>query len=347
MPAGRRLSDHHAGVAGGDRRAGLAPLACPAPHGSITAGVTEADEFTPGQRGVAAALRPALLEVAETGDEDTHTWRLAPERGTTGLEPAPDRLALRAKLGGHARDGDAGRMQPRGSFAARLPPGMRGLAAPGGRGRLDAVRRRRGHRRDGALRADLLGGTPDHRMLTVDHGADGITEVARACASGLSPGPHPARPGACRPHRRRPALPRQVAQEPPVAAVDAARNRSAVGTRGRCGLQLGDGGGRPGGGQAWCRDRLGDTALPAAPSNSTPAGSENVNTGPLRHPLSNLCAATVQWDRTPCPGASVRRAPGEPRHALIDTRTEQRTVSCSDKDRAALRPLGTALVRRR
>ncbi len=40
-------------------------------------------------------------------------------------------------------------------------------------------------------------------MLTVDHGADGIAEVARTRASGRPSGPRPARPGAPRLHKRR------------------------------------------------------------------------------------------------------------------------------------------------
>ena len=70
-------------------------------------------------------------------------------------------------------------MQPRGFFVARLTLSKGGLAAPGRRGRLDVVRRRRGHRRHGPLLSNLLGNTPNHRMLTVDHGADGITEIAQ------------------------------------------------------------------------------------------------------------------------------------------------------------------------
>ena len=48
--------------------------------------------------------------------------------------------------------------------------------------------------------------------------------------------------------QRRAALPRQVAQEALVIAVDAARDRAAVGTRGHCGLRLGDDGDALGGG---------------------------------------------------------------------------------------------------
>jgi len=69
MPAGRRLSAEHAGtsVTGGNQRVGLAPLACPVPHGPIAAGKAEAGELAPEQGSVAAALRPALFKVAEIG----------------------------------------------------------------------------------------------------------------------------------------------------------------------------------------------------------------------------------------------------------------------------------------
>ncbi len=70
-------------------------------------------------------------------------------------------------------------MQPCRLFVARMTLGIGGLAAPGRRGRLNAVRRRRGRRRHGSLFADLLGNPPNHRVLTVDHGADGIAEVAQ------------------------------------------------------------------------------------------------------------------------------------------------------------------------
>ncbi len=45
------------------------------------------------------------------------------------------------------------------------------------------------------------------------------------------------------------ALPRQIAQEPLVAAVDATRDRAAAGARGHRGLRLGDDGDALGGGQ--------------------------------------------------------------------------------------------------
>lgn len=76
------------------------------------------------------------------------------------------------------RDGTAGRTQLCGFLVARVPPSIGGLAAPGSRGRLGAVRCGRDHGRHEHLFADLLGSTPNRGVLAIDNGADRITKVA-------------------------------------------------------------------------------------------------------------------------------------------------------------------------
>jgi len=162
-------------------RFGLPPLPCPSPHGARPAGEAERDEIAPQQGGVAAALRPASFQVVEIGGKSAHPRRLAPERWAAGPEPAPDRLALGAKLGGDARDGSALRAQPCSVLVTGLPPGQGSLAAPCCRVRQRAVRLGcRGRlRRRAVLFAGLLRRTADGAMVAVDHGADGIAEVAQ------------------------------------------------------------------------------------------------------------------------------------------------------------------------
>ena len=216
VSAGRRLSAEHAGagVTGGDLRIVLAPLACPTPHGAIPAGKAEVDEFAPQQGSVAAAIRPAPFKVVAAGCKNTHPRRFAPERGTASLEPAPDRLALGAKLGGNAQNRTTGRAQPCGFFVARLPAGIGGLAAPDSRGRLGTVRRWRDHGRHRQLCAELPGSTPDHSILAIDNRTNRVTEVSQQmptirdlhCArSALAPRRRRRRPGRERRSRLRDA----------------------------------------------------------------------------------------------------------------------------------------------
>jgi len=169
------------GPASGGLQLASTPLSSPFPHGPRSAGEAEVDQLPPEQGGVATTLRPAPFKTVAIRCKNAHPRRLAPERGATGPKPAPDRLAVGAEFGGDARDGNACRVQPCSFLVARVPPGTGCQATLGCRTRLATVRLgdRYYHGQNGCLLADLLGSASDSGVLTINHGADGIAEVAQ------------------------------------------------------------------------------------------------------------------------------------------------------------------------
>jgi hypothetical protein len=123
-------------------------------------------------------LCPTPFKVVTIGSKNTFSPWLVPKRSMTSTQPASDRLAFSAELGGNTRNGDARRTQPRGFLIAHLPTCLGRLTAPV-HSRGHRVRRHGGsHARYGQRFNDQFGGTADRGVLGVDNGTNGITKVA-------------------------------------------------------------------------------------------------------------------------------------------------------------------------
>ena len=115
--------------------------------------------------------------------------RLAPERSSSGSQPASDRFPFSPYQRCNALKRRTGRFQLCGFLIARLPTRVGILAALLGRCRFGGpgwgdgytIRWRAGYagRRHGRLFGDLLGDLPNLKTLTIDDDPNGITEVAQ------------------------------------------------------------------------------------------------------------------------------------------------------------------------